>query len=308
MGEAKRRRNSKPITWTAGSHHTLIVEWLREDERKTGSELADRLASWSSDVILKRCQSGRDVVSALEEALLRLRETGKVPVIHLEAHGLEAPNAGDDSGLGGPDGKGGEEHLLWRQIAPLLGQINLASQFQLLLVGAACYGLTALDCFDIAQPAPFSALIGFASKVAPRTLFEGMVELYRQLLKGGHGSIPDAVKAANRELNSGEFLATTSFFHHACAVLVSYAKNELEPSHREAENRRMARIASLEMGRPVSAEEMRKTHRSAALHRCKEAVAIWFAYRELTENRDRFCIDVKRIFEQQEEIHRRKII
>lgn len=307
MGEAKRRRSSTPITWTAGSHHTLIVEWLRDDERKTGSELASRLSSWNSDVVLRTCQSGGDVVCALEEALARLKESGRVPVIHLEAHGCEAPNAGDDSGLAGPDGNGGEEYLPWKQIAPLLGQINLASQFQLLLVGAACYGLTALDCFNIAQSAPFSALVGFASKVEPRTLFESMVELYRQLLKGDHGSIPDAVKAANRELNSGEFLVTTSFFHHARAVLRSYAKHELEPSYREAENRRMARIASLDGMRPVSAEEMKKIHRLAALRRCQESVATWFAYREIPENRNRFRLDVKRIFEQQENIYRRRI-
>ncbi len=304
MGDAKRRRSAQQITWTAGSHHTLIIEWLGDDERKTGTELAERLRSWNSAVELCCCQSASDVLVALDDALERLRTTGEVPVVHLEAHGLEAPAAGDDSGLRGPDGRGGNENLLWGSISPLLGQLNIASRFQLLLVGAACFGLTALDGFNIKQAAPFSAIVGFRSKVNPSRLFHSMVELYRQLLRGGHGSIPEAVEAANRELHpsAGEALVTTSFYLFARNLLLSYAEQQLEPAHRKADNQRLIRLKALEYGQIMSLEEMTRIYRVTALRHCSEAVSTWFAYRELPENRDRFRIDVQRMFEKKERL------
>ncbi|CAM0997471.1 hypothetical protein EJMOOK_02265 [Rhodanobacter sp. Root179] len=301
MGDAKRRRGSRKITWTAGSHHTLIIEWLADDERKTGTELAERLRSWGSAVELCCCHSAKDVLVALYGALDRLRITGEVPVIHLEAHGLESPVAGDDSGLRGPDGVGGEEDLLWVSLTPLLGQLNIASYFQLLLVGAACFGLTALDGFNIRQAAPFSALVGFSSRVNPSRLLDSMIELYRQLLRGGHGSIPDAVEAANRELyaSEGEALVTTSFYLFAQSLLQSYLRRELEPSFRKAENQRLTRVKA-QCGQVVSLEEMTRVHRATAIRHCREAVKIWFAYRDLPENCSRFRIDVLRLFDSTE--------
>lgn len=306
MGDAKRRRDSPQITWTAGSHHTLIIEWLADDERKTGTELAERLRSWGSAVELCCCHSARDVLVALYDALERLRTTGEVPVIHLEAHGLEAPAVGDDSGLRGPDGLGGEEDLLWVSFTPLLGQLNIASRFQLLLVGAACFGLNALDGFNIKQAAPFSALVGFSSKVNASRLLDSMIELYRQLLRGRHGSIPDAVQAANRELHpsEGEALVTTSFYLFARSLLQSYVQQELEPSFRKAENQRLTRVKAQRYGQVVSLAEMTRVHRATAICHCREAVKTWFAYRDLPENCNRFRIDVLRLFDSTERAFR----
>jgi hypothetical protein len=306
MGEANRRLKNQPITWTVGSHHTLIIEWLRNDERKTGTELAGRISSWGSPVELRCCHSARDVLAALYDALELLRTTGTVPVIHLEAHGLAAQMAGDHSGLSGPDGLGGEEPLLWTSMAPLLGQLNLASRFQLLVVGAACFSLNALDGFNIEQVAPFSALVGFRSKVLDNRLLDSMIELYRQFLKGGHGSIATAVEAANRELHmsKGEVLMTLPIVAFARHLLLSYVEHELEPVRRQSESRRMVRVKALEYGQVVSVEEMTRTYRATALRHCQQAVSTWFAYSDVPENRDRFRIDVHRIFEARERAYR----
>lgn len=306
MGEAKRRRAQSGMTWTAGAHYTLIIEWLADSDRKTGTELAQRLQTWGSSVELRACCNAAEVLAALYDALEKLRTDGEVPVIHIEAHGLEAPQPSDDSGISGPDGHGGEEQLLWSQMAPLLGIINVESRFQLLLVGASCYGLTALDGFNIKQAAPFAALVGFATTVQERSLFEGMVELYRQLLLASHRNIPEAVRAANRELNIGEALITTSFSAFAEGVIRSYARHELEPSYRLSENERLVR-EKLNMGQVVSLGEMTRLHSLISLRNCQQAVRIWFAYDVIPENRNRFRIDVERIFNQERARHRRKV-
>lgn len=302
MGDARRRRSSREFTWAARSHHTLIIEWLADGERKTGTELAERLRSWGAVVELRCCHSAKEVLVALHDTLDRLRINGEVSVIHLEAHGLESPVAGDDSGLRGPNGLGGQEDLLWVSFTPLLGQLNIASRFHLLLVGAACFGLTALDGFNIKHAAPFSVLVGFRSRVNPSRLLGSMIEFYRQLLRVGHGSIPDAVQAANRELHpsEGEVLVTTSFYLFAQNLLQSYVQRELEPSFRKAENQRLTRVKVRQYGEVVSLGEMTRVHRATAIRHCREAVKIWFAYRDLPENCSRFRIDILRLFDSAE--------
>lgn len=305
MGEAKRRRAQGGMTWTAGSHYILVIEWLPNGERKTGTELAQRLQTWGSAVELRSCSDAAGVLTSLYDALEKLRTDGLVPVIHIEAHGLEALQPGDASGLDGLDRNGAEEKLLWRHMAPLLSLINIESRFQLLLVGAACFGLTALDAFDTKQPAPFAALVGFATAVKPGRLFDGMVELYRQLLLANHRNIPEAVRAANCELNAGEVLITTPFNAFAEGIIRSYARHELEPNYRRSENERLVR-EMLKMGRTVSLSDMTRRHNLVSLRNCQQAVRTWFAYDAVPENRNRFRIDVERIFNQERARHQRR--
>lgn len=307
MGDAKRRRQEGRSRGTAGSHYVLIIEWLASGDRKTGARLADRLRSWGVQVVHRECACAADVLATLYEALEAVRIKGAVPVVHLEAHGLSAPKPGDDSGLAGPDGAGGGEILLWTQMAPLMGQLNLASQFELLVVGAACYGLTALDGFNIEQPAPFSALVGFGTAVHERRLEESMVELYRHLFRDSNGSLPIAVQAANRELSpaAGEALITTSFQNYADRLIRGYARRELEPTHRHQENERLARERT-KLGMPTTVAEMTRLHRQIALRRCQQAVRTWFAYAAVPANRQRYRFDIEKIFREEIARHRRR--
>ena len=300
MSETNQHNERDKMNWTAGSHYTLIVEWLRDDERKTGCELAERLRNWSSPVIYRNCHSRTDVLAALNDALTTLRTEGQVPVVHIEAHGIATTGHSDVSGLGGPGQSGGTEYLLWSEMAPLLGELNIASKFQLLVVGAACYGLSALDMFHIHKPAPFAALVGFGSGVHPRRLFESMAELYRQLLRESHRSIPAAVQAANLELSpaADEALITTSFRMHAENVIRTYAYNEFEPSYRRSENQRLVEIAH-QLGVQVTLEQMAALQKTTAIRRCQESVDTWFAYSDIPVNRDKYRIDVEQIFQQE---------
>ena len=286
----------------------LIIEWLGE-ERKTGADLTERIRRWSSPVEHRPCERAKDVLTALDDASKRIRVHGEVPVIHLEAHGHYAPNSGEPSGLCGPDGRGDEELLEWTTMTPLLGQINAASQFQVLVVGAACHGLTALDAFNVNSPAPFSAHVAFGTEVHERRLFECMVELYRQLLTKMHRSIPEATQVANLELNlsEGEMLIAASFHAFARQVIEGIAEEQLEPNYQLQNCSRLALLASVNNGTRFDLEAMRRIQNLALLDGCVRAVNTWFAYDILPQNRQRFDIDVPTIFSRWQQKYRARI-
>lgn len=306
MGEAKRRREGRRQGTTVGAHHVVIIEWLPADERQTGTELANRIRSWNKcPVIHHACQSADDVLAALNDTLEDLKTTGQVPIVHIEAHGL-APVDNENDGIAGPNGKGGTEYLYWKQLAPLLGEINLHSRFRVLLLGAACHGISALDSIEItSRHAPFTALIGFDGTVHPRRLFEAMVALYGQLLDGGHNNLPLAVEIANRELSAsaGETLKVTTCRSFFLAAVVGYLKAELEPNYRAKENERL-RLLMLGQGKAFVVSDVDRLFRQALRHRLREIVKTYFAYGALPTNRQRFPINVGRIIHEQEQLYR----
>lgn len=297
MGEAKRRASFVAGRTTAGSNYVLVIEWLAEGDRKTGSELAQRIGGWGESVVLRQCNSAGEVLSTLHEALDVIRTDKLVPVIHLEAHGIYAPLPGDPSGIEGPNGLGGVERLLWGDLGPVLGEINLASRLQLLLVGAACHSFTVMDGWEIDGVAPFSAVVAFGTQVNESRLFESMVELYRQLLQVKVPNVPEAVKSANRELSlaAGEALITFSFMWFARALIAGYARDNLEPTHRDQDNHRMADQLR-QKGVRITDDQMGVAHRHAALSRCQRAVSAWFAFDKLPWSRAMHNIDVEQIF------------
>lgn len=296
MGEAIRRARQAEGRTTAGAHYVLVIEWLGPNDRKTGWELVERLKGWGQAAVLRKCGSSGDVRTALDEALAAARSDGLRPILHLEAHGIAAPNPGDPSGLEGPDGHGGYEQLLWTEVAPVLGEINLATELQLLLVGAACHSLTALDGFAIGGVSPFSAVVAFGNTVSERGLFESMVELYRQLLTSGSADVPSAVNSANRQLVNGDGqIITFSFLWFARSVIAGYVAKEFEPVQRRRDNRRLSNILHLS-GQPISDQDMADRHRRVAFEHCRRAVATWFAYDQFPWSRVANAIDVRQIF------------
>jgi hypothetical protein len=305
MGEAKRRHDAAQQGTKVGAHHVVIIEWLPADERQTGTDLANVIRPWHKCGVTHRpCHCAAEVLAALYDTLEDLKTTGQVPIVHIEAHGI-APADDENDGIAGPDGNGGTEYLYWKQLAPLLGEINLHARFRVLLVGAACHGINALDSIEItSRHAPFTALIGFDGKVKVRGLFESMSALYWQLLNGGHGNLPQAVEVANRELSNsvGEELKLTTCRSFFLAAVVGYLGTELEPAYRAKENERL-RLLMLGQGKSLSASDVDRMFRQAMRQRLREIVKIYFAYDALPENRQRFPVNVGRIIHEQEQLY-----
>jgi len=69
-----------------GFDYVLVLEWLGEDDQRTGAGLNDFLPSIGVRSELCVCQSWEDVRQALNRAAATVGTKG-VPTVHLETHG-----------------------------------------------------------------------------------------------------------------------------------------------------------------------------------------------------------------------------
>jgi hypothetical protein len=184
-----------------GFDYVLVLEWLARGEERTGAQLHVFLQCLGIPSELVVCQSWDDVRQALEAAASDVQTKG-VPVIHLETHG-SSPWVGRAEDIAfGPDRSSG---VPWAELGMWLAQLNVASDFRLLFVSAACWGSAVMGAIGGGEyPAPFAFAVGFRTTVGPGRLRDAMKELYRSL-KGGL-MLPDCVASAQRELTQGQEL------------------------------------------------------------------------------------------------------
>lgn len=281
---------------TVRCNYLYVIEWLAEGETKTGTRLAELVqAAHGIQVRLAKCGSAREVVAQIEWAEAHVPQFG-VPIIHFEAHGVEPENAGTTSpGLQGPDGSGGFEMLSWDQAAPALRRLNLATDFRLMVVGAACYSLATLNTIETGEMAPFELLVGFNSTVHPTRLLAACRELYRTLFSQG-GSLPAAVRNASNELHvetEGEWLHATDVYKFALDLVRQTVFHELEPGHRARKNVYLSNAIYDARGEIVSPDEVGRQFPDYIVRTVERYAAVWFAYDRVPSNRQRFPIDVR---------------
>ena len=138
-----------------------IVQWRREHGPRPGIALhrwlEGRHPGWSR---LVDCQGRTDVVSAIKAATWMARDGKASPILHLDADC-------DAEGLSGPTRDGGSERVEWRELAPHLARLNLASRCNLVLVCAAGEGVAARLAAAATDRAPCVAVIAPATAVPP---------------------------------------------------------------------------------------------------------------------------------------------
>jgi hypothetical protein len=151
-----------------------IIEWLFPDDQKTGKLLHDwmqeRRPGWSA---YSSCRSEADVIEAIERATVRARQSGMIPVLHIEAHG-------DEVGLGGPHTGGSAGLITWDELADPLQRLNLMTRCNLGVFVAACTGFAAIMTFTRGPRAPAAWLVGPDDTVTQADLLRGTKEFYRR--------------------------------------------------------------------------------------------------------------------------------
>lgn len=197
-----------------GFDYVLILEWLTEKDEPTGAQLHGFLPSVGFLSELVVCHSWEDVRGALELAASALKTKG-VPVIHLETHGSDPwKSEPKDIGFGRDDASG----VAWTKLGALLAQLNVAAEFRLIFVSAACWGSGVIATIGSGEhPAPFACAVGFRTEVGEGRLRDSMKELYRSIKRGV--TLEESVASAQRELTGGQEIKLEKMVELAAKVL-----------------------------------------------------------------------------------------
>lgn len=266
-----------------------IIEWLPSSEQKrTGLELYEWLKERQIlRPIYHRCTNKVDVLSSIEQATNHVQETGAIPVLHIEAHG-------DEKGLKGPGATGVSEYLFWKELADPLQKINSRTRCNLLLIIAACTGFAAITSFFKGPFAPFAAMVGPASEIAPFSLLHATKELYRRLADK-KANLSEMAENASKEAGTVTFEPESS----ALLAFESFAQSLIYSQRPEQQKLQIKRIRQLmERETPLSVDEIDR--RIACMYPCplalrkQEQQKMWdkmFMIDIFPENRMQFGVD-----------------
>lgn len=140
-----------------------------------------------------QCESFRDFLLEMS----RLRDEalqGQIPIVHIECHG---------DPMGGLQFANGSE-LSWADLAEALLGINLATQFNTLVVVSACFGSYFLGMLSAVRAAPCRGIVAPTERVFPDECEQGLKTFYGELVATWNLSLAlDALK--QRQLAHGSW-------------------------------------------------------------------------------------------------------
>lgn len=181
-----------------------VIESLKTN--KTGRRLYE-------DLKLINIQKGRDIDTAYLEAknkeefiaiLIQLKqdaEKGKWPILHIECHGLE-----DKSGISLANG----DCIEWAELKPYFTALNVATECNLLVVMAACYGGYMVELVQPIGRAPFLAMISLTKEILPEEILTPLTAFYTELLTSL--SLDNAIRELiSYQITDGGYYYKTAF-------------------------------------------------------------------------------------------------
>src|SRR5262245_60720773 len=106
-------------------HYVLVIEWLEDDDKRTGMMLVEHLMASGVKCIYAGVETSDGFRAVLEEALARIPEWG-IPAVHIETHGEKPSDNIDEDVL---FGSGNGPPLTWPQLGEMLAPLNRAADF-----------------------------------------------------------------------------------------------------------------------------------------------------------------------------------
>lgn len=213
---------------------TWIVEWLSTevDERRTGEKLFRWAESqWPDWAKIERCNSKNDVLDAIKHATSYAAQCGRLPMLHIEAHG-------NDQGISPRANANSEEFLYWGEITEPLQALNLATRCNLLVMIAACFGISGITALNRGPRAPAVVIVGPKDKISEKSLLDATKEFYRRI-RDANAYLPEILQSVSAESGDVPFV-DYSFVDIAYDSIVSDLIASLRPevSRREKEQLR----------------------------------------------------------------------
>lgn len=180
----------------SGSVH--ILETLRPGDLRTGERLFDWLqpAAAAMNPAIEshfwRESTAAGVFGRLQHVLDDVRQTGRAPILHIEAHG-------SPEGIETTSG----ELLTWEALKQPLTSINTTCRLNLIVLLAACDGADLGRVVQLTDRAPVWAIIGPRRPVCDDELEDADRAFYRTLFSTRNGgaawrAMNDAIKGGDR--------------------------------------------------------------------------------------------------------------
>jgi hypothetical protein len=156
-----------------------IIEWLTPDDAKTGWELYQELqpigimSRPQVDVSFKRVRTRNEFIDYLRGVGNDFRETKKLPLIHIETHGL------DVDGHSAEICSVSDDAVLWPELMQELIPLNQLAGLRLLVLLASCDGMWGIQILQPVERAAFLALLGPKETIGAGALEHACTACYR---------------------------------------------------------------------------------------------------------------------------------
>ena len=167
-----------------------VIESLPDGDPKTGRDLYDQVIYPATlqlpgihTQFLSAPTSGA-FLGALAEVGRNVRLYNHIPILHIEAHG-------SDDGIGLADGT----EVTWRDLVPILGDINQACKMNLTVIAISCMGWNLTHSLMPADRAPLFMLVGPPAAMTGEDLLAATKRFYEAIAQ--HVDMNKGLEAMN---------------------------------------------------------------------------------------------------------------
>lgn len=247
---------------------------LRDDLNDIASYIVDGL-----EVRYFRVATLEDLKSGISALLREATDNGLKPWIHLEGHGLN-----DYSGFATAD----RSHCSWNFLKELITPLNLATDFNLILILATCFGGTFVRAIRTIDRAPVLGLIGPTKEITIGEVEVDFPAFYRTFFQTG--SLKESIDALTSRAPSNLYYRTTAerFFYD---VWASYKRNACSDEQIAQRARGLYRRAkSYNLKRTPSVGQLKRRIRSEEKGLFEKYRDTYFMYDINPSNRTRFPV------------------
>ena len=236
-----------------------ILDAIPDGELNTARRLCDALRDIAAyhaqglEVRYFRVATRSDLGSAISSLMKEVTQSGLKPWLHLEGHG-----SSDEDGFVAADGS----PYGWTHLKDLITPLNIATDLNLVLILATCFGGSFARAIRTTDRAPLFGLIGPTREVSTGEVETDFAEFYRTYFRTS--SLKNAVLALTARGPVGLYYLTTAerFFYD---VWASYKRHQCSDEqiqkraqlmYREAKSRRLSPLPSIgQLKRRIRSEE-----------------------------------------------------
>jgi hypothetical protein len=211
----------------------VVIESLGKNSERTGTNLFENTiapALFCYDMYGELNQAPtRDLFFTTLKKVLKMTRDGHSPILHIEAHG-------DTEGFELASG----EHVKWSELAPVLTEINIGCQMNLLVVAAACEGYYLRTVLGPLDRSPVWGVLGASEIAKAGNLYGAMTRFYGELLESLNFS--SALEAMNEQRDIDEWKYDFSSAELIFCHIFQYYMRDLETG--ETQEQRVNRIVA----------------------------------------------------------------